>query len=341
MSVLITGGTGSFGKHLARAFLDMPEQIEVSRFGTHEREFLPGLKGTAFERIAVFSRDELKQHEMRTSGFDDDRLRYFIGDVRDQDRLRRAFYGVDTVIHAAAMKQVDTCEYNPLEAKKTNVDGTENVISAALDAGVRRVLMVGTDKAVDPVNLYGATKLVAEKLMVDANAYSGTDGTRFACTRYGNVISSRGSVLPLFQAQHAAGETLTVTDPGMTRFVLTLDQAVGFVLDCLGRMRGGEVFVPKLPAATVETIARAVAYPVEPRMRIMGPRPGEKRHELLVSENEAHRVRDGGDHFEITAGTAAARVLAGAYSSSDVERLDVAGFRALAGLGAMLGAAAA
>ncbi len=270
------------------------------------------------DSVVVFSRDELKQHDMRCAGLVDDRLRYFIGDVRDVGRLRRAFNGVDVVVHAAALKQVESCEFNPLEAKKTNIDGTANVIDAALDCGVKKVLMIGTDKAVDPVNLYGATKQVAEKLMVDANAYSGKNGTRFSCTRYGNVISSRGAVLPIFQAQYRAGLPLTVTDPNMTRFVLTLDQSVEFVLGCLSRMEGGEVFVPRLKTVTVATIADAVNE-LQPRL-IVGRRAGEKQHELLISQNEPE--------------LAAANDLPFPYGSNTdpSDRLDVVRFRELAGI---------
>lgn len=238
--------------------------------------------------------------------------------------------GVDVVVHAAAMKQVGACEYNPLEAKRTNVDGAANVVDAALDCGVGRVLALSTDKAVDPTNLYGATKLVAEKLFVDANAYSGDGGTRFACTRYGNVLNSRGSVLPVFLAQWDAGLPLTVTDPAMTRFVLTLEQGVQFVLDSLGRMAGGEVFVPRLPAVSVATIAEAVAWPRLPAYLGTGMRQGEKRHELLVSANEG--AEDRGGFFVVGAGFP----VGVAFSSRDATRLDVAAFRRLAGLGATL-----
>lgn len=323
-SYLVTGGTGSFGQAIVRALLDDP----------------------ATSRLVVFSRDELKQHQMRLDGYTDERLRFFIGDVRDRDRLRRAMNGVDTVVHAAALKQVDTCEYNPLEAVRTNVDGTANVIGAALDTDVQRVLALGTDKAVDPTNLYGATKLVAEKLVVDANAYSGADGPLFAATRYGNVISSRGSVLPVFQAQHAAGLPLTVTDPSMTRFVLTVAQGVTFVLACLDSMVGGEVFIPKLPAVSVSTICDAVQEvgTMIRRVRsITGLRPGEKMHEVLVSEHEAHRVLDAGWCYTVTPIHALGREWAGSsvpagfrYSSDTADRLDVADFRRLAGLGARL-----
>ena len=205
--VLVTGGTGSFGKVFVKTLL-----------GEH-----------SVRRVIVFSRDELKQHEMRVGGFDDPRLRYFIGDVRDVDRVRRALHGVDIVVHAAALKQVPACEYNPIEAVLTNITGARNIIEAALDAGVERVMALSTDKAVNPVNLYGATKLVAEKLFVQANAYRGTGPTRFACVRYGNVVGSRGSVVPLFKSQRATGR-VTITDPRMTRFWITLEQGVRFVM---------------------------------------------------------------------------------------------------------------
>src|SRR5215831_8431186 len=235
-AILITGGTGSFGKKCARILLD---------------EYDP-------KRLIIFSRDELKQHEMRVGGFDHPNLRYFIGDVRDVDRLRRAMVAVDVVIHAAALKQVPACEYNPIEAIQTNVNGGKNVIEAALDSRVHRVLALSTDKAVNPVNLYGATKLVAEKLFVQANAYRGGDPIRFACVRYGNVVGSRGSVVPLFQEQRKTGR-ITLTDPRMTRFWITLDQGVRFVLRSIEQMMGGEVFVPKIPSMKMTDLADALA----------------------------------------------------------------------------------
>ncbi len=305
-TILITGGTGSFGQHAVRELL------------TDDR----------WERVIVYSRDELKQHEMRQAGLTNPRLRYFIGDVRDRQRLTRAMRGVTRVIHAAALKQVPACEYNPLEALRTNVDGTANVIEAALDTNVGRVIMVGTDKAVDPVNTYGKSKALAEALIVDANAYGGYT-TKFAATRYGNVLGSRGSVLGVFQAQHAAGQPLTVTDGGMTRFVLTLEQGVRFVLDRLDDMSGGEVFVPKIPAVTLDAIAMAVTWPREPVLMTVGMRGGEKRHELLVSEHEL--VEDRGDHLVVGRGFAS-----GAVSSLDATRLTISQFRELAGLGATL-----
>ena len=260
--VLITGGTGSFGKAFVRRLLD---------------DVRP-------KKVIVFSRDELKQYEMQTGGFDHESLRFFIGDVRDRDRLRRAMRGVDIVVHAAALKQVPACEYNPLEAIKTNVDGATNVIEAALDAGVSKVLALSTDKAVNPVNLYGATKLVAEKLFVQANSYSGNGPTRFACVRYGNVVGSRGSVVPVFLKQRHTG-TVTITDTRMTRFWLTLDQGVAFVLKAIERMHGGEVFVPVIPSMRITDLAEAIA----PNCKIneIGIRPGEKLHEALLSEDEA------------------------------------------------------
>lgn len=305
-SILITGGTGSFGQAFIRRVLSDGD----------------------YDRVIVFSRDELKQHEMRTTqGFTDPRLRFFIGDVRDVQRLTRALKDVDVVIHAAAMKQVPACEFNPLEAKKTNIDGAQNVIDAALANDVPRVLALSTDKAVDPVNIYGTSKRAAESLFTNANAYSGADGPRFACTRYGNVLASRGSVLPMFAAQHGRGEPLTVTDPSMTRFVLTLQQGVDFVIDCLGRMDGGEVFVPRIPAVDLRTLAQAVTWPEPPRIEVVGRRPGEKQHELLTSENEP--AEHWPDRFVVqSSGGTAHR-----FSSEHAERLDVDGFRALAGMG--------
>lgn len=263
--ILVTGGTGSFGKKFT--------QIVLS-------ECQP-------KKLIIFSRDELKQHEMRVGGFDDPRLRYFIGDVRDADRLRRALTGVDIVVHAAALKQVPACEYNPIEAVLTNVMGARNVIDAALDSGVKKVLALSTDKAVNPVNLYGATKLVAEKLFVQANAYSGTGPTRFSCVRYGNVVGSRGSVIPLFVQQRQTGR-ITVTDPRMTRFWITLDQGVRFVINCIERMHGGEVFVPKIPSMKMMDLVQAIAP--EATVEDIGIRPGEKLHEALISEDEARQT---------------------------------------------------
>ena len=273
-SVLITGGTGSFG----RKFIDKVR-----------RDLKP-------KKIIVFSRDELKQHEMRVAGLDGEEFRYFLGDVRDGDRLRRAMQGVDIVVHAAALKQVPACEYNPFEAILTNVNGAKNIIDASIDAGVKQVLALSTDKAVSPVNLYGATKLCAEKLFVHGNAYSGEGGTRFSCVRYGNVVGSRGSVIPLFLKQKESGE-ITVTDARMTRFWITLDQGVDFVLDSIARMQGGEVFVPKIPSMTITDLAKAIAP--EAKIRDIGIRPGEKLHECLVSEDEARSTLEFERHFEV------------------------------------------
>ena len=272
--VLVTGGTGSFG----RKFVD-----------TMLRHYNP-------LKLIVFSRDELKQHEMRVSGFDHPSLRYFIGDVRDRERLRRAMQGVDVVVHTAALKQVPACEYNPIEAVVTNINGGRNVIEAALDTGVKRVMALSTDKAVNPVNLYGATKLVAEKLFVQANAYRGTGTARFSCVRYGNVVGSRGSVIPLFLDQRDSGK-VTITDPRMTRFWLTLGQGVQFVIDCIERMQGGEVFVPKIPSMNIMDLAAAIAP--ECKIEEIGIRPGEKLHEVLVSEDEARQGVELDDAFVI------------------------------------------
>jgi UDP-N-acetylglucosamine 4,6-dehydratase len=260
--VLVTGGTGSFGKKFIEIML---------------AEFQPG-------KLIVFSRDELKQHEMRVAGFDHSTLRYFIGDVRDVDRLRRAMNGVNIVVHAAALKQVPACEYNPLEAIKTNILGGSNVIEAALDAGVKKVLALSTDKAVNPINLYGATKLAAEKLFVQSNSYAGATGTRFSCVRYGNVVGSRGSVIPLFIQQRKNGR-LTITDERMTRFWLTLEQGVRFVIRCIEQMQGGEVFVPKIPSTRIVDLARVIAP--DAALENVGIRPGEKLHEVLINEDEA------------------------------------------------------
>lgn len=273
-NILVTGGTGSFGKQFVRTVLE---------------RYKP-------RRLIILSRDELKQHEMRASGFDDPCLRYFIGDVRDAERLRRAFQDVDIVIHAAALKQVPACEYNPIEAIMTNIMGARNVIDAALDAGVDKVLALSTDKAVSPVNLYGATKLCAEKLFVQSNAYSGSDGTIFSCVRYGNVVGSRGSVIPLFLQQRETG-TITVTDKRMTRFWLTLQQGVEFVLNAIERMHGGEVFIPKIPSMSILDLAEAIAPGC--KVEHIGIRPGEKLHEALISEDEARQTLDVGDMFVI------------------------------------------
>ena len=275
-SILITGGTGSFGKSFVRYALD-------------------NLNPT---RLVVFSRDELKQFEMRQQ-FPESKypnLRFFIGDVRDKERLYRAVDGVDVLVHAAALKQVPACEYNPLEAIKTNVIGAANIVDAAIDRNVKKVLALSTDKAANPVNLYGATKLCSDKLFVAANTYSGFHGTRFSVVRYGNVVGSRGSVIPYFLAQKSTG-TLTITDPRMTRFLITLDQGVKFVIDSMIRMRGGEIFVPKIPSVKVTDLARVVAPDCE--QKVIGIRPGEKLHEVMVSEDDARNSLEYDDHYVI------------------------------------------
>jgi UDP-N-acetylglucosamine 4,6-dehydratase len=233
---------------------------------------------------------------MRVGGLDAVNLRYFIGDVRDADRLRRAMHGVDMVVHAAALKQVPACEYNPMEAIKTNILGSSNVIEAAMDAGVKKVLALSTDKAVNPVNLYGATKLAAEKLFVQSNAYAAGTTTRFACVRYGNVVGSRGSVVPIFIRQRANGK-LTITDERMTRFWLTLEQGVRFVIRCIEQMQGGEVFVPKIPSTRIVDLAKVIAPDAE--FEIMGIRPGEKLHEVLIHEDEARSAVERDDMFVV------------------------------------------
>jgi UDP-N-acetylglucosamine 4,6-dehydratase len=273
-SVLVTGGTGSFGQKFVQIML---------------AEYHP-------KRLIVFSRDELKQHMMRVGGYDQESLRYFIGDVRDLNRLERAFRGVDIVIHAAAMKQVPACEYNPIEAVATNIGGARNVIDAALDSGVQRVLAMSTDKATAPINLYGATKLVAEKLFVQANSYRGAEGARFSAVRYGNVVGSRGSVVPLFQEQRKTGK-VTITDERMTRFWITLEQGVRFVISCVEMMHGGEVFIPKLPSMTMGDFAQAIAPGCE--VEVIGIRPGEKLHESMISEDEARQTIELEDRFAI------------------------------------------
>lgn len=272
--ILVTGGSGSFGKKFIKVMLE---------------DYQPA-------KIIIYSRDELKQHEMRQAGYDHPSLRYFIGDVRDQQRLRRAFNGVDIVVHAAALKQVPACEYNPMEAIKTNILGSSNVIEAALDAGVFKVLALSTDKAVNPVNLYGATKLAAEKLIVQSNAYAAGTSTRFSCVRYGNVVGSRGSVVPVFLKQRENGQ-ITITDDRMTRFWISLDQGVRFVARCIEQMRGGEVFVPKIPSMKVIDLAKAVAPGT--KINIVGIRPGEKLHETLISEDEARNTIEMDDMYVV------------------------------------------
>ncbi len=274
-SILVTGGTGSFGRRFIETVLERFRPV----------------------RLIVFSRDELKQFEMQQR-LDAPCLRWFVGDVRDLQRLRQAMEGVEVVVHAAALKQVPTAEYNPMECVKTNIHGAENVIQAGVEAGVRRVIALSTDKAANPVNLYGATKLVSDKLFVAANNTVGTHPTRFSVVRYGNVVGSRGSVAPLFYrlAREGAGY-LPITDERMTRFWITLDQGVAFVLRCFERMRGGEIFVPKIPSIRIVDLARAVAP--ELPTKIVGIRPGEKLHEVMCPADDSHLTLEFDDHYVI------------------------------------------
>ena len=272
--VLITGGTGSFGKRFVEMMLS---------------DYHP-------KKLIIYSRDELKQYEMQTGGYDHESLRYFIGDVRDVDRLRRALRGVDVVVHTAALKQVPACENNPMEAILTNVMGARNVVEASLDCGVENVVALSSDKAVNPINLYGATKLVMEKLFVQANSNRGDRNTKFSCVRYGNVVGSRGSVIPLFFRQRRTGR-ITLTDSRMTRFWITLDQGVRFVISCIEKMHGGEIFVPKIPSMNILDLAKAVAPECE--IECSGIRPGEKIHEVLISEDELRKTVETDDMFII------------------------------------------
>ena len=272
--LLVTGGTGSFGKKFLQQVLT---------------KYRP-------PKIIIFSRDEFKQYEMRTSGFDADCIRYFVGDVRDRERLYRALDGVDIVVHTAALKQVPSCEYNPIEAVKTNVLGAANLIDAAIDRNVKKVIALSTDKAAAPVNLYGATKLCSDKLFIAGNTYSGVHDTKFSVVRYGNVVGSRGSVIPLFMKMRPSG-VLTITDPRMTRFWVTLEQGVQFVLECLERMEGGEIFVPKIPSMNIMDLAKSIAP--ECSVTTIGIRPGEKLHEVLVPEDDARNTIEYHDKFVI------------------------------------------
>lgn len=263
-TILITGGTGSFGKKCTEIIL---------------RKYKP-------KKLIIFSRDELKQFEM-SQQFPDSKfgcIRFFIGDVRDKERLNRAFRNVDYIVHAAALKQVPAAEYNPFEAVKTNVIGAQNIIDVAIDQGVKRVVALSTDKAANPINLYGATKLCSDKLFIAGNSYVGREDTIFSVVRYGNVVGSRGSVIPFFLKQRETG-VLPITDPRMTRFWITLSQGVNFVLDCLKRMVGGELFVPKIPSMNIMDLAKALAP--ECKTKIIGIRPGEKLHEVMVPKDEA------------------------------------------------------
>jgi UDP-N-acetylglucosamine 4,6-dehydratase len=265
-SVLITGGTGSLGKALIRHLLEFTE----------------------VRRVAIFSRDELKQLQLRKEFNDDARLRWFLGDIRDTERLKRALHGVDYVIHAAALKQVDTGEYNPMEFIKTNVLGSQNVIDAAIETGVKKVVALSTDKASSPINLYGATKLTADKLFVAANNYSFSYGTTFSVVRYGNVMGSRGSVIPYFKEIAEQGNPLPITDMRMTRFLISINQAVEFVINSIEMMSGGELYVPKIPSIKVTDLAQAVAP--GSNMIEIGMRPGEKLHEEMISEDDSRRT---------------------------------------------------
>ncbi len=275
-SVLITGGTGSLGKALISYLL----------------------LNTKVRRIAIFSRDELKQHNLQNEIGNDPRLRWFIGDVRDIERLKRALHGVNFVIHAAALKQVDTGEYNPMEFIKTNVLGSQNVIDACIDAGVKKVVALSTDKASSPINLYGATKLTADKLFVAANNYSHSYGTTFCVVRYGNVMGSRGSVIPFWKALASEGKPLPITDLRMTRFWISIDQAVKFVIDSLEMMQAGELYVPRIPSMRIADLAAAVAPNVE--LEEVGMRPGEKLHEEMISADDSRRTIVMTDRYVVT-----------------------------------------
>jgi UDP-N-acetylglucosamine 4,6-dehydratase len=265
-SILVTGGTGSFGRAFVRHALNHLNP----------------------RRVVVFSRDELKQFEMRSAFGDDQRLRWFLGDVRDVDRLRRAMHGVEYVVHAAALKQVDTAEYNPIEYIRTNILGSQNVIEASIDSSVRKVVALSTDKASSPINLYGATKLTADKLFVAANNYGASYDTMFSVVRYGNVMGSRGSVIPYFRSLHERGLPITVTDQRMTRFWITLEQAVEFVVDSFSMMAGGELYVPRIPSMRITDLAEAIA-PGSPVVEI-GIRPGEKLHEEMIAADDSRRT---------------------------------------------------
>ncbi|MCH7605242.1 UDP-N-acetylglucosamine 4,6-dehydratase (inverting) [Patescibacteria group bacterium] len=270
---LITGGCGSFGQKFAEVIL---------------KEYSP-------QSIRIYDNDELAAVEMERK-FQDSRLRFFIGDVRDKTRLYRAMEGVDIVVHAAALKHVPICEYNPIEAVKTNIEGAVNVIDAVIDKGVERIIAISTDKAVHPVNLYGATKLVAEKLFVQGNSYAGGKNIKLSCARYGNVVGSSGSVVPLFLEQKRKGE-ITITDEEMTRFWITLEQGIRFVIRCLENMKGGEVYVPKIASMKITDLAEVIAP--DAKRNIIGIRSGEKMHEVLITENEAAHTKEFDDYFVI------------------------------------------
>ena len=275
-SILITGGTGSFGKKYVKTILD---------------RYKPS-------RVVVFSRDELKQYEMQQE-FNAPAMRYFIGDVRDKERVRQAMRGINFVIHAAALKQVPAAEYNPMECIKTNIHGAENVILAAIDNEVEKVIALSTDKAANPINLYGATKLASDKLFVAANNMSGGHKTQFSVVRYGNVVGSRGSVVPFFKELIAKGaDSLPITDDQMTRFWITLQDGVDFVLKNFTRMHGGEIFVPKIPSIRIVDLATAIAPKLE--QKLVGIRPGEKIHEIMCPADDSHLTIEFSDHFVMT-----------------------------------------
>ncbi|QAZ69633.1 UDP-N-acetylglucosamine 4,6-dehydratase (inverting) [Solidesulfovibrio carbinolicus] len=275
-SILITGGTGSFGRRFV--------EIVLSRYRP--------------KRLVILSRDELKQHEMQQTLSPEKHpcLRYFIGDIRDPGRLQRAFRKIDVVVHAAALKQVPACEYNPYEAIKTNILGGQNIVETAIDEGVSHVLALSTDKAANPINLYGATKLCSDKLFINGNSYSGPGGSKFSVVRYGNVLGSRGSVVPRFIKAREEG-VVHITDPSMTRFWITLDRAVDFVLQCIEVMHGGEIFIPKLPSMTVGDMADALCPGC--RRVITGVRPGEKIHEVMIPLNEARNAYEFDNYYVI------------------------------------------
>ena len=272
-SVLITGGTGSFGKAFVTRVL---EDDEVAK-------------------LVVFSRDELKQFEMAEK-INSPKLRYFLGDVRDYQRLLRATDGIDVLVHAAAMKQIPASEYNPMEAIKTNVIGAENIVNASIENGIQRVVALSTDKAANPANLYGATKLCSDKLMIAGNVLAGARPTRFSAVRYGNVLGSRGSVIPFFLDKAKTG-SIPITDERMTRFWLTIQEGVQFVLDSFERMHGGEIFVPKIPSFKVTDVARVVCPGIP--THVVGIRPGEKLHEVMITEDDAHSTYEFEKYFAI------------------------------------------
>ena len=271
--ILLTGGTGSFGNEFTKILLD---------------KYNP-------KSIRIFSRDEKKQLDMKNK-FNDDRLRFFIGNVRDKNRLHRSMSAIDIVVHAAALKQVPSCEYNPIEAIKTNINGSINIIDTAIDNKIDRVIFISTDKAVHPVNLYGATKMTAEKLFIQGNSYSGEVRTKFSCIRYGNVIGSRGSVIPLFLKQKKNRE-ITITDSRMIRFWITIEQGIKYVISCIEKMQGGEIFIPKIPSMKIIDIAKAIAPNAE--IKTIGIRPGEKIYETLLTEDEARHSLEVDDGFII------------------------------------------